>query len=159
MNNLLLDHNSLGRFAWLEASNNATRMATRLDALVLYLKFCHGTTCRFSWSHLFPYGEAKNLEEAMGASSFQLRFAYRSLVADHHLYLDPRFDSYFDSLPKVEYSTCQLGFHLDLEWPYWTTNMAYSENVEYGDAELTGNKMLRARDPRMVAWWDVPTGY
>lgn len=72
---------------------------------------------------------------------------------------DPRFDAYFDSLPKVEYSTCQLGFHLDLEWPYWTTNMAYSENVEYGDAELTGNKMLRARDPRMVAWWDVPTGY
>lgn len=66
MHNLLEGLNQQGPFTTLDASDAESRLASRLDALMLYLKYCHGTACRFSWIHLFPGGEAKNLEEAMG---------------------------------------------------------------------------------------------
>lgn len=72
---------------------------------------------------------------------------------------DPKFDEYFNSLPKVHYKDCSIGFHLENEFPYWTTNMPYSKNLEYGDGSKTsdesGGKRLKARDYRMVAWYDV----
>jgi hypothetical protein len=66
MHNMLEGLNAQGSFADLHAADAEGRLASRLDALMLYLKYCHGTACRFSWTHLFPGGEAKTLEEAMG---------------------------------------------------------------------------------------------
>lgn len=43
------------------------------------------------WEAIFPYGEATSLKEA----------------------LDPRFDDYFDDLPKVHYDSCRQGFVLE----------------------------------------------
>lgn len=133
MNNLLAPLNEEGPFAAIESNSDSGRLASRLDALTLYLKFCHGAACRFSWIHLFPGGEAKNLQEA----------------------LNPKFDDYFDSLPKVQYRDCNIGFHLEAEFPYWTTNLAFSSKVHYGNSTMPPGKRLRNRDLREPTnWWE-----
>lgn len=75
MHNMLESLNEKGPFAAIEASDAEGRLASRLDALMLYLKYCHGTSCRFSWIHLFPGGEAKTLEEAMGVLKMHWSFS------------------------------------------------------------------------------------
>lgn len=90
MHNLLVDVNKEGSFAPLLASASiATRVATRLDALTLYLKTCRGQQCRDGWRAIFPQGDATTLKEA----------------------LDTKFDGYFDRLPKLHYDNCELGYH------------------------------------------------
>lgn len=69
MNNLLAPLNEEGAFSAIESSSDTGRLASRMDALMLYLKYCHGASCRFSWIHLFPGEEAKNLQQALGAPS------------------------------------------------------------------------------------------
>lgn len=71
MHNLMESVNARGSFAAIDATDSEGRLAGRLDALMLYLKYCHGSACRFSWVHVFPGGEAKNLEEAMGKMVFE----------------------------------------------------------------------------------------
>lgn len=135
MNNLLSETNANGAFADLDTSTIAGQIAVRLDAIMLYLKYCHGIRCRYSWSNLFPYGEANTLTEA----------------------LKPEFDEYFAALPKVHYRDCKVGFHLENEFPYWTTDLAYS-----GDPYLnrpanssSGGGGRAAKQRRMWDWSGV----
>ena len=91
MNNLLLPLNQQGAFLPWTSEIPGGRVASRLDAMTLYLKHCRGSQCRLGWDAIFPNGEASSLKEA----------------------LDPRFDAYFDGLPKVHYKQCRQGFVLE----------------------------------------------
>lgn len=104
MHNLVADLNSGDRSTYFSSSASQNqRIASRMDALLLYLKTCKGVGCRTAWDHLFPYGEATTLKEA----------------------LDPKFDKYFDRLPKVQLQGCDNGYRLEQEFPYWTTDLPY----------------------------------
>ncbi|GJN93489.1 hypothetical protein Rhopal_006546-T1 [Rhodotorula paludigena] len=85
------------------------RLHTRLDALLLVLKSCSGNSCRNPWKVIFRDGKVQSLRTA----------------------LDEKYDAYFEALPRVRYSECRLGFHIKLEAPFWTEDLAYSPGKEY----------------------------
>uniref|UniRef100_A0A0W0G3C0 Putative alkaline phosphatase-like protein n=1 Tax=Moniliophthora roreri TaxID=221103 RepID=A0A0W0G3C0_MONRR len=90
------------------ASPDYSRLASRLDALLVVLKTCVGDMCRNPWGVIFSAGEANGLIE--------------SLVA--------QYDTYFDSLPKFGYRLCQFGYFEEdaagqVESPRWNEEMAY----------------------------------
>lgn len=121
MHNLLADSNKEGPNAPLRTDTEAGRLATRLDALMLYLKFCKGIRCRYSWKNIAPYGDFTSLDEAM----------------------DPKYDSYFEGLPRVRYDNCKFGFYLENEFPYWTTDLAYFDDPMERNSTSEGGKMVR----------------
>lgn len=49
MNNLLLPLNQQGAFADWTSDIPGGRVASRLDAIMLYLKGCRGAACRYGW--------------------------------------------------------------------------------------------------------------
>lgn len=67
----------------------------RLDAVLLVLKSCKGTTCIDPWVVLHPDGSVKNLGD-----SVQLRY-----------------DAFYHSQPKVAFDRCELGYIVDAEGP------------------------------------------
>lgn len=144
MNNLLLPLNQQGAFAPWTSDIPGGRVASRLDAAMLYLKHCRGAQCRYGWENIFPYGEATNLKEA----------------------LNPRFDSYFDGLPKVHYDSCRQGFIIENGWfsilyrhqiiadhrtefPIWTTELPYFEypgsDIQPSNGTLVISPVKRSR--------------
>lgn len=107
MHNLLADNNKAGPFAPLQTDTSAGKIAARLDALTLYLKYCKGIRCRYSWENIFPNsGDARTMDEAM----------------------DAKYDTYFEGLPRVRYNNCKFGFYLENEFPYWRAELAYFDN-------------------------------
>ncbi|GAA5864377.1 hypothetical protein JCM8547_005802 [Rhodosporidiobolus lusitaniae] len=85
-------------------SSPVARLYARLDALLLVLKACVGEGCRDPWSVLFPHGGVKSLSDA----------------------LSEKYDDYFEGLPRVRYSTCELGYFHAREKPQWRDELAYS---------------------------------
>jgi len=71
------------------------KVVPRLDALQLVLKSCRGNSCRDPWTALHPKGDVHSLPQA----------------------LDPKFDDFYDSQPKVKFSRCDLGYKLEAEGP------------------------------------------
>ncbi|GAA5891490.1 hypothetical protein JCM6882_004489 [Rhodosporidiobolus microsporus] len=80
------------------------RLHARLDALLLVLKNCVGDVCRDPWATVFPEGGVKGLSDA----------------------LNEEYDQYFEELPRVRYSHCQIGYFQALEKPFWRDELAYS---------------------------------
>jgi hypothetical protein len=68
--------------------SQGARVASRLDGLALFLKSCKGADCRFAWKHLFPNGEVSTMKQA----------------------LNTVYDKYFDRLPKIQFTSCDLGY-------------------------------------------------
>lgn len=89
------------------SSDDAARLASRLDALMLLLKTCIGDACRSPWSVLHPGGGVRSLAEA----------------------LDPRWDLYYASIPQVRFAGCADRYVLEAEAPFFRSN--YS--VELGE--------------------------
>ncbi|KAI3601354.1 arylsulfatase [Moniliophthora roreri] len=105
---LNLASNNIDPTSFQFASPDYSRLASRLDALLVVLKTCVGDTCRNPWGAIFPAGEANGLIES----------------------LDARYDTYFDSLPKFGYRLCQFGYFEEdaagqVESPRWNEEMAY----------------------------------
>ncbi|KAL2869439.1 Six-hairpin glycosidase-like protein [Aspergillus lucknowensis] len=69
----------------------------RLDALLLVLKSCAGSTCIKPWDELHPDGAVGSLGDA----------------------LDPEYDEFYAGLPKVAYSVCEDGYIIAAEGPQW----------------------------------------
>lgn len=89
MNNLIADlNNDVSTAYYKSSSSQSHRVASRMDALLLYLKTCKGVGCRTSWDHLFPYGEVTSMAQAV----------------------DTKYDNYFDRLPKVQLQGCDNGY-------------------------------------------------
>ncbi|KAK4047632.1 hypothetical protein OIV83_005290 [Microbotryomycetes sp. JL201] len=81
------------------------RLVSRLDALLLVLKTCKGDVCRYPWAHIFPEGKVQGLKDAM----------------------KPKYDKYFNALPKVDFSKCTPGYLRNFEPPFWGPELAYSK--------------------------------
>lgn len=62
-------------------------LVNRLDALTMVLKTCKQRTCRKPWESLHPDGKVTTLREA----------------------LNPKYDSFYESQPKVVFSRCAEG--------------------------------------------------
>ncbi|THU90363.1 arylsulfatase precursor [Dendrothele bispora CBS 962.96] len=94
------------------STSDMTKLASRLDALLVVLKTCVGEVCNNPWQAIFPSNSTSSGSEAcvMGLSD---------ALAD-------TYDSYFESLPKFSYTVCQFGYLEDLESPTWTEAMAFS---------------------------------
>ncbi|PYI01243.1 Arylsulphatase [Aspergillus sclerotiicarbonarius CBS 121057] len=69
------------------------KLITRLDALLLILKSCQGTTCIHPWRELHPAGDVNSLREA----------------------LDEKFDAFYNAQVKVRFGWCELGYILEAE--------------------------------------------
>ncbi|KAL2840171.1 Six-hairpin glycosidase-like protein [Aspergillus pseudoustus] len=72
-------------------------LLNRLDALLLVLKSCAGSTCIKPWAELHPDGAVESLGDALG----------------------PEYDAYYESLPKVSYLVCEDGYIVAAEGPQW----------------------------------------
>lgn len=67
----------------------------RLDALMMVLKSCTGTTCIEPWRTLHPAGDVISLSDALRA----------------HL------DAFYEEQVKVAFNRCELGYIIDAEGP------------------------------------------
>ncbi|KII86595.1 hypothetical protein PLICRDRAFT_142944 [Plicaturopsis crispa FD-325 SS-3] len=131
MNNLLGRLNDMGPFtAFSQLSrddDNLHRLSTRLDALLLVLKTCQDAACTAPFASLFPDGEVFDFAGA----------------------LQPGYDEYFASLPRVRYSSCELGYQTRFEEPRWRDAWAYRTS-EWKDADETQQCIISGRPPANV---------
>lgn len=73
---------------------SVARVTARLDALLLVLKSCKGSSCRRPWASLHPNGGVQTLGDAMAE----------------------RFDAFYvEKQAKVGFSRCELGYLIDAE--------------------------------------------
>ncbi|GMG47862.1 unnamed protein product [Aspergillus oryzae var. brunneus] len=72
-----------------------SRVITRLDALLLVLKSCKGTSCIEPWSVLHPGGSVHNLRDA----------------------LNEKYDSFYQTQSKVSFDRCEYAYIIDAEGP------------------------------------------
>lgn len=104
-------------------------VATRLDSLLMVLKSCKGLECHTPWSTLHPKANIKNLKDA----------------------LHSEFDAFYETQPKVSYSSCQLGYLVDEEGPQHVNKFGESEQlVEQGP--MAGRKPS-FRYQGELSWW------
>ncbi|MCJ1307627.1 hypothetical protein MMC25_001274 [Agyrium rufum] len=82
---------------------------SRLDALLLVLKSCKAISCRLPWKTLHPNGKVNSLQDA----------------------LNPAYDSFYASQPKVAYSSCEPGYIIIAEGP----QDAYAYRLGTNDAD------------------------
>jgi len=120
VDNLLAPLNDVAPFADFDArspetgkhvlSTDLQKTLHRLDALTLVLKTCVGDVCHQPYKALFPSFEVT------GGEIYSLNQA-----------LDQRFDDYFETLPKVHFSECALGYQSRLEKPEWHPRLSYAD--------------------------------
>jgi hypothetical protein len=79
-------------------SSTPQSFKNRLDALLLVLKSCAGSTCIKPWDELHPDGSVQSLVDA----------------------LDPQYDEFYAGLPRVAYSVCEDGYLIAAEGPQWS---------------------------------------
>ncbi|SCV67034.1 BQ2448_5680 [Microbotryum intermedium] len=104
---LLTDPDQIHNLAEVKSPSLKLRnLRPRLDALLLVLKTCVGDVCKRPWKEIFPDGNVTSLKEALNAD----------------------FDQYFHELPKVTYSRCELGYLRQLEYPFWSRDLALPRN-------------------------------
>ncbi|KAJ5942185.1 Alkaline phosphatase-like alpha/beta/alpha [Penicillium verrucosum] len=72
-----------------------SEVVPRLDALLMVLKSCRGSECVKPWGTLHPDGSVTSLKGA----------------------LDPKFNSFYHSQPKVSFDRCVYGYEIDAEGP------------------------------------------
>ena len=73
-----------------------SKIASRLDALLLVLKSCKGVSCIRPWDVLHPLGNVRNLEDALLSG----------------------YDEFYEKeQTKVAFSRCEPGYILDAEGP------------------------------------------
>ena len=79
-----------------------SKLVQRLDAAMMVLKSCVGTQCIKPWLELHPQGNVGSLQDAM----------------------NPRYDAFYTSQPKVSFAACMPGYIIEYEGPQ--SAMAYS---------------------------------
>ncbi|GAD92379.1 hypothetical protein AN8341.2 [Paecilomyces variotii No. 5] len=86
-----------------------SRVIPRLDALLLVLKSCKGSTCVKPWNVLHPDGDVQNLDNA----------------------LNSKYNAFYDDQAKVSYSRCEAGYIIDAEGPQ--TPLVYRNGLSWHD--------------------------
>jgi hypothetical protein len=118
----LYDHNSdplqLNNLLLQPQSTTATligypvsKVASRLDALLLVLKSCQGVSCVKPWLSLHPDGDVNSLKQA----------------------LNPKYDTFYELQEvKVSYEKCELGYLIGSEGPQFLTDgLIYRDGVSW----------------------------
>ena len=109
-------------------------VVTRLDSLLMVLKSCYGKECHDPWQTIHPQSKVKNLKFA----------------------LDPDFDAFYESQPKVSYSSCELGYLVDAEGPQ-RVRVFGDEELMQSDRlaiqELEGGRQRSFRYQGHWSWW------
>lgn len=91
-------------------SHTVEKIVSRLDALLLVLKSCKGSSCVKPWQVLHPTGDVANLKNA----------------------LEARFDEYYEKAQvKVEFSRCEQGQLLDAEGPQ--SALVYRDGLKWSE--------------------------
>jgi N-acetylglucosamine-6-sulfatase len=88
MHNLFSDAKLAENFSL--AGRSFQQVIYRLDALLVVLKTCKGTSCIAPWSSHHP-SSAETVESLLQA-------------------LNPKYDTYYTNYPKVGFSSCELGY-------------------------------------------------
>ncbi|KAI1844708.1 hypothetical protein JX266_009164 [Neoarthrinium moseri] len=77
-----------------------SRLASRLDGLLMVLKSCSGISCRDPWGTLDPTGRITSLLAA----------------------LSPEYDEFFNGeIPRISFDECKAGYLVEFEGPQYTT--------------------------------------
>jgi hypothetical protein len=77
-----------------------SKVAARLDSLLLVLKSCKGERCVNPWDALHPDKDVVSLKQA----------------------LSPRFDSFYErEQVRIKYNRCENGYIVDAEGPQFET--------------------------------------
>lgn len=84
-------------------STTIAQLVSRLDTLLLLLKTCKMDECRVPWKIVHPHGDVRNLREA----------------------LDPSFDHFYQTRPKVQYERCEKGYIPESEGVMWDNGMSF----------------------------------
>jgi N-acetylglucosamine-6-sulfatase len=97
MNNLLSNYNITRKTVPEGTLLNypLSKVVPRLDALLLVLKSCKGSTCTNPWRWLHPQGNVNSLPDALSS----------------------RYDDFYNSQPKVMFTACKLGYLIQYEGP------------------------------------------
>ena len=90
MNNLYLHHDQPRILGY-----PLHHVISRLDSLLLVLKSCEGQNCVKPWNVLHPDGSVDTLRDA----------------------LNPRFNTFYQTQPKVAFDRCEDGYIVDAEGP------------------------------------------
>lgn len=113
-------HDSRFLLSWAEKCNSSSTgdievtlgvLEDRLDALLFVLKSCKGEECREPWKALHPSGDVHNLRDA----------------------LHSQYDSFYASLPRVEYDKCERGYIPGSEGAMWDETYAFGMQHEVWD--------------------------
>ncbi|KAJ9125075.1 hypothetical protein QFC22_000028 [Naganishia vaughanmartiniae] len=135
INNLLAPLNPVGRFAPFDSLGGedkplvdaeSQRLLHRLDALMLVLKTCKGSTCTDPYGELVPLSHPRPPTHISGFEQL----------------LDSKLDDYFAGLPKVHFKECALGYHRALEQPEWDPRWAFGRSVDELLLEETRNQVV-----------------
>lgn len=98
MDNLLSNFTDASDMSKLKGSllnHPLSKVVPRLDALQLVLKSCKGNSCTDPWQTLHPQGNVHSLPDA----------------------LNPRYNDFYNSQPKVRFSECKQGYLIEAEGP------------------------------------------
>ncbi|KAJ9226455.1 hypothetical protein DTO169C6_1183 [Paecilomyces variotii] len=84
-----------------------SQVIPRLDALLLVLKSCKGSTCVKPWGVLHPNGDVHNLYDALSS----------------------KYNTFYHEQAKVSYSRCEAGYIIDAEGPQ--TPLVYRDGLSW----------------------------
>jgi len=98
----------------------------RLDALLVVLKTCKGDSCIHPWSELHPSSASSS------ASPTSLLQA-----------LDPAYDSFYQTHPKVGFSSCELGYIPEAEGNVDHINFGVGAGVDWDDVAAAEDSPAR----------------
>ena len=98
----------------------------RLDALLVVLKTCKGDSCIHPWSELHPSSASSS------ASPTSLLQA-----------LDPAYDTFYQTHPKVGFSSCELGYIPEAEGNVDHINFGVGAGVDWDDVAAAEDSPAR----------------
>lgn len=106
-------------------------VVSRLDSLLMVLKSCKGKECHDPWATLHPKSKIKNLKQA----------------------LDSEYDVFYESQPKVSYSSCQLGYLVDQEGPQNVNSYGDEHSYQMVEQGLESGRRESFQYQGELSWW------
>ena len=130
MHNLFLDPKLAESFEL--AGRSFQQVIYRLDALLVVLKTCKGESCIHPWSELHP----STSSSATSSSAAEVSTLLQAL--------DPAYDAFYTSYPKVGFSSCKLGYIPSAEGNVDHINFGGAAGVDWEDvAAAAGDSPAR----------------
>ena len=85
---------------------------------MMVLKSCKGEECIDPWKVLHPNGDVRTLKDALGE----------------------KYDAFYRHQPKVEFTSCELGYIIDAEGPQKANVYGEEEKESYHELREVGSQ-------------------